>query len=68
MRWAKPIDEALLLEVATSHDGVIVIEDGAKEGGQEAVCSRILRQQEFLNLRSYWVCRMSLLSMVTLLS
>jgi len=33
MRWAKPIDEALLLEVATSHDGVIVIEDGAKEGG-----------------------------------
>jgi 1-deoxy-D-xylulose-5-phosphate synthase len=33
MRWAKPLDEALLLEVARSHDMIVTIEDGTKEGG-----------------------------------
>lgn len=33
MRWAKPLDEALLLEVANSHDVIVTLEDGTKEGG-----------------------------------
>ncbi len=33
MRWAKPLDEALLLEVAATHDAMVTVEDGAKEGG-----------------------------------
>ncbi len=33
MRWAKPLDEALILEIAISHDGIVTIEDGTKEGG-----------------------------------
>jgi 1-deoxy-D-xylulose-5-phosphate synthase len=33
MRWAKPLDEALLLEIANSHDAIVTIEDGTKEGG-----------------------------------
>ncbi len=33
MRWAKPLDEALLLQVAQSHDLIVTLEDGTKEGG-----------------------------------
>jgi 1-deoxy-D-xylulose-5-phosphate synthase len=33
MRWAKPLDEALLFEVARSHDVIVTVEDGTKEGG-----------------------------------
>jgi 1-deoxy-D-xylulose-5-phosphate synthase len=33
MRWAKPLDEALLFEVANAHDVIVTLEDGTKEGG-----------------------------------
>jgi 1-deoxy-D-xylulose-5-phosphate synthase len=33
MRWAKPLDTALLLEVAASHDALVTIEDSARMGG-----------------------------------
>jgi 1-deoxy-D-xylulose-5-phosphate synthase len=33
MRWAKPLDEALLLDIAASHDVMVTVEDGAKNGG-----------------------------------
>ena len=33
MRWAKPLDHVLLLDVAASHDAIVVVEDGAKDGG-----------------------------------
>jgi 1-deoxy-D-xylulose-5-phosphate synthase len=33
MRWAKPLDENLLLEIAQSHDVIVSLEDGTKEGG-----------------------------------
>jgi 1-deoxy-D-xylulose-5-phosphate synthase len=33
MRWAKPLDKVLLLDVAASHDAIVVVEDGAKDGG-----------------------------------
>jgi 1-deoxy-D-xylulose-5-phosphate synthase len=33
MRWAKPLDEALLLEVAHNHDALVTVEEGALMGG-----------------------------------
>ena len=33
MRWAKPLDEALLLETARSHDALVTLEDGSIMGG-----------------------------------
>jgi 1-deoxy-D-xylulose-5-phosphate synthase len=33
MRWAKPLDESLLLEVARTHDAIVTIEDGTVNGG-----------------------------------
>ncbi len=40
MRYAKPLDESLLREVAESYNAVITIEDGAIRGGVgEAICS-----------------------------
>jgi 1-deoxy-D-xylulose-5-phosphate synthase len=33
MRWAKPLDTALLLEVAKTHPALVTVEDGALMGG-----------------------------------
>src|SRR6195952_881109 len=33
MRWAKPLDVALLIEVAKSHDAIVTLEEGAIMGG-----------------------------------
>lgn len=33
MRWAKPLDTALLIEIATSHDALVTVEEGAVMGG-----------------------------------
>jgi 1-deoxy-D-xylulose-5-phosphate synthase len=33
MRWAKPIDVALLMEVAGRHDALVTVEEGAVIGG-----------------------------------
>ncbi|WP_370681551.1 1-deoxy-D-xylulose-5-phosphate synthase [Comamonas sp. GB3 AK4-5] len=33
MRWAKPLDEALLLQVAAEHDAIVTVEDGCTMGG-----------------------------------
>jgi len=33
MRWAKPLDVALLLRVAAAHDAIVTVEDGAVMGG-----------------------------------
>ncbi|GAA6118285.1 1-deoxy-D-xylulose-5-phosphate synthase [Acidovorax sp. FG27] len=33
MRWAKPLDTALLLELAASHDALVTVEEGAIMGG-----------------------------------
>jgi 1-deoxy-D-xylulose-5-phosphate synthase len=33
MRWAKPLDTALLLEIASSHEGLVTLEEGAVMGG-----------------------------------
>ena len=33
MRWAKPLDEALLLDIARQHDALVTLEDGCIMGG-----------------------------------
>ncbi|SFE31640.1 1-deoxy-D-xylulose-5-phosphate synthase [Paracidovorax konjaci] len=33
MRWAKPLDTALLLEIAATHDAIVTVEEGAVMGG-----------------------------------
>jgi 1-deoxy-D-xylulose-5-phosphate synthase len=33
MRWAKPLDQALLLDVAARHDALVTLEEGAIMGG-----------------------------------
>ncbi|RZJ20865.1 MAG: 1-deoxy-D-xylulose-5-phosphate synthase [Haliea sp.] len=33
MRWAKPLDVALLLEIAATHDALVTLEEGAVMGG-----------------------------------
>ena len=33
MRFAKPLDEALVLEMARSHDGIVTVEEGCVMGG-----------------------------------
>ena len=42
MRWAKPIDEALLRDIAERHDALVTLEDGAIMGGAgSAVCEAL---------------------------
>ncbi len=46
MRWAKPLDEALVREVAQAHDAIVTVEDGAKSGGAgSAVLEFLAREQ-----------------------
>jgi 1-deoxy-D-xylulose-5-phosphate synthase len=33
MRFAKPLDEALVLEMARSHEGIVTVEEGCVDGG-----------------------------------
>ncbi|KAB2899997.1 MAG: 1-deoxy-D-xylulose-5-phosphate synthase [Burkholderiaceae bacterium] len=42
MRWVKPLDTALLLEVAASHDALVTVEEGSVMGGAgSAVCEAL---------------------------
>lgn len=49
MRWAKPLDEALLLEVAAQHDALVALEDGCIMGGAGSAVMECL-QAHGLNL------------------
>ncbi len=42
MRWAKPLDEALLLEMARTHDAIVTIEDGTVNGGAGSAVAEAL--------------------------
>jgi 1-deoxy-D-xylulose-5-phosphate synthase len=42
MRWAKPLDEALLLEVARTHDALVTVEEGACMGGAGSAVAECL--------------------------
>jgi 1-deoxy-D-xylulose-5-phosphate synthase len=39
MRFAKPLDEDLLLTVARAHDVIVTIEEGVVAGGAGAACA-----------------------------
>ena len=42
MRWAKPLDVDLLLEIAASHDALVTVEEGAVMGGAGSAVSEAL--------------------------
>jgi 1-deoxy-D-xylulose-5-phosphate synthase len=42
MRFVKPLDEALLRELATSHEGFVTLEDNAAQGGAGSAVSEFL--------------------------
>ncbi|MFN5350682.1 MAG: 1-deoxy-D-xylulose-5-phosphate synthase [Polaromonas sp.] len=43
MRWAKPLDVELLLQMAASHDALVTVEDGAIMGGAGSAVSQALQ-------------------------
>jgi 1-deoxy-D-xylulose-5-phosphate synthase len=42
MRWAKPLDQALLLQIAADHDALVTLEDGAVMGGAGSAVAEAL--------------------------
>jgi 1-deoxy-D-xylulose-5-phosphate synthase len=42
MRWAKPLDRDLLLEIAASHDALVTVEEGAIMGGAGSAVTEAL--------------------------
>ncbi|RRD67625.1 1-deoxy-D-xylulose-5-phosphate synthase [Comamonadaceae bacterium OH2310_COT-174] len=44
MRWAKPLDEALLLQLAQSHDVLVTVEEGCTMGGAGSAVLEALQQ------------------------
>ncbi len=44
MRWAKPLDTELLLEVAKQHTGIVTLEDGARMGGAGSAVMEALQE------------------------
>jgi 1-deoxy-D-xylulose-5-phosphate synthase len=43
MRWAKPLDEALVLELADTHEALVTVEEGAVAGGAGAAVLECLQ-------------------------
>ncbi|HSW17016.1 MAG TPA: 1-deoxy-D-xylulose-5-phosphate synthase [Ramlibacter sp.] len=43
MRWAKPLDLALLLEVASRHEAIVTVEEGAIMGGAGSAVAEALQ-------------------------
>ncbi len=46
MRFVKPLDEALLQSIATSHDGIVLVEDSCLMGGAGSACLEYLAEQD----------------------
>ncbi|OJI04185.1 1-deoxy-D-xylulose-5-phosphate synthase [Polynucleobacter sp. MWH-Adler-W8] len=42
MRFVKPLDDKLLIEIADSHDGLVFVEDSATKGGAGGACLEVL--------------------------
>jgi 1-deoxy-D-xylulose-5-phosphate synthase len=45
MRFVKPLDEKLLLQIASTHDGLVFVEDSAIKGGAGSACLEILAEK-----------------------
>ena len=48
MRWAKPLDLALLLQVASEHDGLVTLEEGCVAGGAGSAVMQALQEHQIL--------------------
>ena len=44
MRWVKPLDRELLLEIAGTHDAIVTVEEGAVMGGAGSAVSEALQE------------------------
>jgi 1-deoxy-D-xylulose-5-phosphate synthase len=44
MRFVKPLDEKLLLEIADSHDALVFVEDSSVKGGAGSACLEVLAE------------------------
>lgn len=44
MRWVKPLDRELLLEIARTHDAIVTVEEGAVMGGAGSAVSEALQE------------------------
>ena len=42
MRWAKPLDTELLLQIAAEHEALVTVEEGAKAGGAGSAVAQAL--------------------------
>jgi 1-deoxy-D-xylulose-5-phosphate synthase len=45
MRWVKPLDEALILELARTHGAIVTVEDNAIAGGAGSAVAEFLAAQ-----------------------
>lgn len=48
MRWAKPLDVQLLLEVVEAHECIVTVEEGAVMGGAGSAVAEALQQAQLL--------------------
>jgi 1-deoxy-D-xylulose-5-phosphate synthase len=48
MRWVKPLDEELLLSMAREHTRVVVLEEGAVQGGAATAVMQCLHEHRIL--------------------
>ncbi|MDO5654023.1 MAG: 1-deoxy-D-xylulose-5-phosphate synthase [Brachymonas sp.] len=46
MRWAKPLDEALVVQIADSHDALVTVEDGCIMGGAGSAVLELLQARQ----------------------
>jgi 1-deoxy-D-xylulose-5-phosphate synthase len=46
MRFVKPLDEALLQSIASSHDGIVLVEDSCVMGGAGSACLEYLAEHD----------------------
>jgi 1-deoxy-D-xylulose-5-phosphate synthase len=45
MRFVKPLDEELLINIARTHDALVFVEDSAVKGGAGSTCLEVLADQ-----------------------
>jgi 1-deoxy-D-xylulose-5-phosphate synthase len=48
MRFVKPLDEALIIELANSHDVIVTVEENAVIGGAGSLVNQLLQRHKIL--------------------
>jgi 1-deoxy-D-xylulose-5-phosphate synthase len=57
MRFVKPLDRALLLDLAKTHEGFVTIEDNVVAGGAGSGVAELLNAEGVLRPSCTWACR-----------